>query len=867
MTIRRRILLAELTPRIPLPQAFATWNPADKHADITLSGGNLVATKSTTHATNFAGVRSTVSQVVGQHYWETTVAYTGSGDFSVGLAQGGSALSIRPGEHWMIGQAYSVGIDKAGDVLFANVVQANIGAIASGAVIRHWLDLDARSYKVAVNGGAWVDLRVTSVDVGRPAVGEPLIPGSWAGDVEPLVPDECFSIASMLRPAGSTASVTANFGATAFAYPVPDGANAGMFTPASVETSVYVGSEGFDATIDAAPVHFMGRIAGNQDVEIEREGSCWVWGGQSLSRRGQLVVVNNDGALDAWRDYIWRDAPVLLRAGYDGDAYDDFVPWAYSRVDSIELTRDARIVLSFADPVAYLSKQLQADLYPAAQANLQLAGQPLPIVYGAPLYCTPPRLDTNPTVRDYQLHDKAVGDTALTEIAAVFDSGSLFNGPDDAFTPHDAITAANGGNFGSWSGPLGQPAGWSLPAGAGTFTANDQFGDAGSGFMRCVSKHAPLVQMVHGASNLLANHRYRITFTGGTVTTPGNLIFRVPGSPDVSVSMTASGAKSVALWVREAGDLRICMQGDGIDCYIRELRVSAEQVIDWTYWGTTRGFTLANAPYGKIVANPVNTLSDATQIAADIVARTALPNIWIDSVKFSGMDMTSFDDAGAETEVAVAAYIDKPTSGLDLLKQLANGWCGFITCNRLGQVRVGKIVAPSLATTGLLVLDESNVAGEVIVTSDVAKNLTLRLAGRKNNTVHDATDIASGVPQALATELQTPYLVTVTGAPASADPVSAAYLAAIAAPAQPTLLMDAIALQAEANRVATLWRPARNFYLLDAILGASTADELEPGQTVRMVWPRWGLAGGKNLLVVGIRSRFFSRRVQLKLWG
>lgn len=845
--MKRRILLAEITAGVPQPQVFATWNPADKHADIALSGGNLIAEKSTAHATDWACVRGTLEMTAGQWYWETTVNFTGTADFRIGLATTALwLLDAAPGDLDPLGFLHAVAaVRKNGDILSGGVVIGSVGAVSSGAVIRHWFDKDTYTYKIANAGGAWVTV-VPS-------------PGSWGRFTQ-------LPIVGFQMPALSTASCTANFGATPFAYTPPDGANAGIYTQPSTPTTLYLGSEGFDATIDSAPVHFMGRIAGDQDVEIEREGSCWPWGNKSLSRRGQLVVINNDGVLDAWREYRWRDAPAILRAGWEGDAYDDFTVWAFSRVDTIELTRDSRIVLSFVDPVAWLDRQIQTDLYPADQANLQLAGQPLPIVYGSPLYCTANRLDTNPTVRDYQLHDQSSGDV-LTEIAKVFDSGDLFAGPDDTFVPHDAVTAANGGDFGGWSGTPAYPANWEAPPGSGVFGPNDKFADAGTIYMQCISLHAPVVEMQHAASTLQANRLYRITFTCSSILAAGSLYFGVYGSPDTAIPLSTTGAKSVALYVKDAGKLRIKMKGDGINVVIHTLRASAEQVIDWTYWGGTRGFTLANTPYGKIVANPVGPNDILENVAADVAERVSLPDIVIDGVTTPGLDVDTATAIDSSPQRKVSAYLNEPKTGLELLTEMVVGFGGFITSSRLGQIVFGKIKEP--ASTALLTLDETNIAGEIIVTTDVAKDLSIRLCGGANNTVHTATDIATGVPEDLAAELQKPYLHTVTGASNASIPVSSAYAAAIAAPAQETLLMETADLQAEANRIATLWRPTRNFYLVTAILEAAAADDyqLEPGQTVRLVWPRWGLEAGKNLLVVGIRTRFFSRRVQFKLWG
>lgn len=49
---------------------YATWNPADKSADITLSLGNLKATQTTS---SWDSVRSTIGKTSGKWYWEYTM--------------------------------------------------------------------------------------------------------------------------------------------------------------------------------------------------------------------------------------------------------------------------------------------------------------------------------------------------------------------------------------------------------------------------------------------------------------------------------------------------------------------------------------------------------------------------------------------------------------------------------------------------------------------------------------------------------------------------------------------------------------------------------------------------------------------------
>lgn len=839
---RRRILLAEITAKVPQTSVPATWNPSDKAAAVTLSGSNLIATKSTT-GSDWACVRGTVPMLAGQWYWETTVAFTGTADFCLGIALGTASLTVPPAS---VAAIDAGGIRKGGAIFSEGNSWGSTVAITSGSVIRHWFDADAGTYQVSVNGGSWFAMSATTLRGAFPVIG-------------------------ISTPVGTTCSITANFGSAPFAYAVPDSVNPGVYTvPAAQPISLYLSSE----ALATNTMQYDARIAGDDaaDVEIERAGSCYVWGSQSVSRRGKLVLINADGALDAWATYEWRDASVNLRSGYEGDAAANFTTWAFARVDSIAFTESLRVELTLADPLALLDRALQTALYPADQPNAQLAGKPVPIVYGAPMYCAAARLNTDLAVRDYQLHD-GIG-AGLDSITDAYDRGDRFAGPNDLFVPHAAITSANGGDFTGWAGTPSVPTGWTAltPYGATT----DRFFAGSPAGARIQSHHNPSTAIQHGVA-LHANTRYQLTFTVASVPTAGILTFAA-GSVTLPVALSTTGAQTIPpLDVAAAAKLELRLDGTPLDVTITSLRATSVQVVDWTYYapahGPTLGFTLANAPAGKVVANPMSGIPGSLSVIADDVCNTrfALPDLGV--VDAGGMavvlpqvDMDSALLVQARAPYAIATYIDAPKTALVLLREIMDGVCGWITSNRYGQIVFGRVEAPS--NTPELTLDTTNVLGEITMTDDLAKGLTIKLSGRRNHSPHADGDIADSVTPAMRAELQTEMTLTRTGAPLlGADAVSAAYTQAVNAPARATLLQRGIDLQAEANRIATLWRPVRKFYQLTALLDASAADSLEPGQTIRLVWPRYGLDAGRNLFVVGVRSRFFSRRVDLTLWG
>lgn len=81
-------------PVIAGAKVYATWNSADKNANITLSGGDLIATAAA--IANFFAARATVGKSIGKFYMEQTVSAVG------GLVQLGvmrSTASIANGSY------------------------------------------------------------------------------------------------------------------------------------------------------------------------------------------------------------------------------------------------------------------------------------------------------------------------------------------------------------------------------------------------------------------------------------------------------------------------------------------------------------------------------------------------------------------------------------------------------------------------------------------------------------------------------------------------------------------------------------------------------------------------------------------------
>jgi hypothetical protein len=864
MSEKKRILLAELKPRIPQAAVPTTWNPSDHDLSVSLSNGNLTATKTTTDASAWGCVRGTLGVLVGKYYWETTFSYTGTGDLAVGIAPSTRSLTLEPG----VGSGQgTIGVKKDGGVRVGGSPLANIGALSSGDTVCHYLDGDALTYSVRRNDGDWYTIDLLSI-LGYDGINK-----------------QAFPIVGFLRPSSSTAACTANFGQSAFAYELPLDAGPIAEFPAPEETTVYVASDVFNTGSSDTPANteYLARIVGDEDVEVDRDVSCSVWGGQTQARPWRMSLVNADGVLDDWYKWEWRDAKARLLAGYEGDALADFTPWLTGLVDNVSVGDRRRFVLNGADLLARLDRSIQTDIYPGDQANAQLAGKGKPIVLGRPLYCEASLLDTADTARDYQLADGFTDGTIadqLTEITSIYDKGDLFSGPDDPYTAHNPMTLANGGAFTTWGGTPSVPSGWTAIT---TFGAsNDRFSNSLSA-CRCQSSGQMLTAMYFNVATLTAGYRYTISFTVGTVTTPGNILFRtagLPGGPsnDVVVAITVTGSVSVTIDVPVTSVMQIVLGSYGaVDIVLDSMTVSSVQVIDWTYYDDDSnriGFHLANKPEGKVVANPVGPKTGSTVIEyLPELFEYLLARAWDaygDSVS-QDVDWDAIDALDAKAHYRMAKFIGGgDTSILSVMREIMGGLLGDVFIDLDGSLSVCRVEAPARGQTDII-LDETN-CKSITRTVDDATGLSLQLAGRMNNSPHTDSDIATSVSLALRNELKAKWGCIRQGAaplnPGNNTPVAGAYMHAINAKPTETLLQESVDLVAEANRRATLWRRLRMFYDVEAVLSASDAETLRPGDTVRVVWP-WidDLNGGQSMWVKRIRSGFFRRNVSLRLWA
>jgi len=175
----------------PPPGGYATWNPNDKSPRVGLSNGNLTASRV---SGNSGTVRATIGKSTGKWYWE--VKLDTAADQFIGVAKPGASLSAVVGAN---AGGWSMVMDDG--VKFHRGNQGFYGhSGANGDVIGVALDMDNKKITFYEN--------CTPLDVAFSNLNGTVYP-AWSSQYQ-------------------ASQGTANFGASTFACPVPDGFNPGV---------------------------------------------------------------------------------------------------------------------------------------------------------------------------------------------------------------------------------------------------------------------------------------------------------------------------------------------------------------------------------------------------------------------------------------------------------------------------------------------------------------------------------------------------------------------------------------------------------------------------------------------------------------
>ena len=218
-------MLDSPTPKSATVGNFATLNPLAKSSSLTVSNGNLTAVSSS----NTQMLLSTIYAASGKYYAEFTCNSAGNED----------ALGIATSSYYVSQAFYSVNkiaaFRNGGNIVTDTFGSAVFPSWTTNDVVRLSLDLDNQTFGIAVNGGSFTTITITSYN------------SHYAGEFWTF---HVFNGAS-----GSVGSLnySANFGQRPFAYTPPSGFKAlqtyNLPTPTIGASSTTLANKYFDATL------------------------------------------------------------------------------------------------------------------------------------------------------------------------------------------------------------------------------------------------------------------------------------------------------------------------------------------------------------------------------------------------------------------------------------------------------------------------------------------------------------------------------------------------------------------------------------------------------------------------------------------
>ena len=568
-----------------------------------------------------------------------------------------------------------------------------------------------------------------------------------------------------------------------------------------------------------------------------------------------LEFLNTDGALDDWLTDDWKDVRVTLYTVDDRGAFSSAVQVGVAIVDKIEAPSPDRIRLVCRSALERLERVI-STAYSDTISNEALRGSFKPITLGRVRWLDP----INQTLRDPAGSTRGVHDVA------------------DGYFEGIAELRSRGALATEVQSPL--------PTGVEYFQiqGNNGAGAPGYGYLFDVQTYRHAVDVkgqIRRGSQLLLNS----TFPSGS------------GGDPVGWDVVEGGAGSVT-W-NSSGSVTIV--GDGTDgtyiaqdvtitlgeLYQFELEITTHTGVVSIRNGTTVVAEFENAGTYTVsgsfeaVADDMRvgfltSVSGSITIAAFRLYRAYRINTLAEIVTFAAVTrgtLTSGDIDGTalaaiDTDRGYAIgwhSLGQEVRGIDLAKLAAQSFGVGLFQNAAGQLVPVSLEAPAVSAT--YTLDELSIL-EIGYEVDLAPGMSTRMTYGRNYAPHTSEDMSGLSPSSSAAIAIRSELARELRTATTTETLHAIYADAEDREPLESILADEISAQAEIDRLCALYTVPRAFYTVRAFVeDASDAHEIEPGDTVAVTHSRYGLSGGKNLLVVAARSDFLSSAVDLVLWG
>lgn len=254
---------------------------------------------------------------------------------------------------------------------------------------------------------------------------------------------------------------------------------------------------------------------------------------------------------------------------------------------------------------------------------------------------------------------------------------------------------------------------------------------------------------------------------------------------------------------------------------------------------------------------PVHRIDRLSEFMRFVAARTG-----VSTASLNLTDAVTVEDIH---DLRIAYATTTEIQGGELLRKASNSYgCTFYQ-NNSGELTPIRFAAPAVSEDFELL--EVDIAGTVEFEPDFAPGLSTRLKYDHNYNAHSEDDVlgvnagtVAGVQ--LREELRHDFRVVAT-----TETLHSMYADAEERDPLDSLLDTETDAQTLIDEICGLYTVARGFYTFRAFVTELAPHTIEPGQTVKLYYSRYGLSAGKNLLVVYAKSSFGQKAVDLVLWG
>lgn len=273
-------------------------------------------------------------------------------------------------------------------------------------------------------------------------------------------------------------------------------------------------------------------------------------------------------------------------------------------------------------------------------------------------------------------------------------------------------------------------------------------------------------------------------------------------------------------------------------------------------WAAGGMFRLGGAPAGQVTADATIGANAAARTAAQTWA-TILAKAGLSAGDWDAGDVTALD---AATAAEVGVWYGEEVRTLAALDEVANAVGAWWGPDRFGVFRLARIEAPAGTPVATLTTLEVRRLDRHAAGSGVPA-WRLGLGYRKFWATQDS-DLAGSVGAARRGELRAAFRKV------SAEDATVRTKHLLAAEQEfETVLVETADAQDEVDRRLGLYGVRRDLFEARVTLDADLAAVLDLGVVVRLQVPRFGLADGKLLLVVGVRPDLRAEILDLTLWG